>query len=38
MGLFKVPLEGIHTETGPGVYEAAILYNDILEAADSHSL
>ena len=34
MGLFKVPLEGIHTETGPGVYEAAILYNDILEAAD----
>jgi glutamine synthetase len=31
---FKVPLEGIHTETGPGVYEAAILYADILEAAD----
>lgn len=31
---FKVPIEGIHTETGPGVYEAAILYSDILEAAD----
>ena len=31
---FRVPLEGIHTETGPGVYEAAILYADILEAAD----
>lgn len=31
---FDVPLEGIHTETGPGVYEAAILYDDILEAAD----
>ena len=31
---FNVPLEGIHTETGPGVYEAAILYADILEAAD----
>lgn len=31
---FDVPLEGIHTETGPGVYEAAILYADILEAAD----
>jgi len=31
---FGVPLEGIHTETGPGVYEAAILYADILEAAD----
>jgi glutamine synthetase len=31
---FNVPLEGIHTETGPGVYEAAILYADVLEAAD----
>ena len=31
---FGIPLEGLHTETGPGVYEAAILYADILEAAD----
>jgi glutamine synthetase len=31
---FKVPLEGIHTETGPGVYEAAILYAELPEAAD----
>ncbi|QHT67828.1 glutamine synthetase [Rhodocytophaga rosea] len=31
---FNVPLEGLHTETGPGVYEAAITYCDILEAAD----
>ena len=31
---FKIPLEGLHTETGPGVYEAAITYADILEAAD----
>ena len=31
---FRVPLEGIHTETGPGTYEAAILYSDVLEAAD----
>jgi glutamine synthetase len=31
---FNVPLEGIHTETGPGVYEAAILYAEALEAAD----
>lgn len=31
---FDVPLEGIHTETGPGTYEAAIVYADILEAAD----
>ncbi len=31
---FDVPLEGLHTETGPGVYEAAILYSGVLEAAD----
>jgi len=31
---FNVPIEGIHTETGPGVYEAAIVYGKILEAAD----
>ena len=30
----NVPLEGIHTETGPGVYEAAMLYSEVLEAAD----
>ncbi len=35
---FKVPLEGLHTETGPGVYEAAILYSEILEAADRATL
>jgi glutamine synthetase len=31
---FNVPLEGIHTETGPGTYEAAIAYAGIIEAAD----
>ncbi|MFY0606637.1 MAG: glutamine synthetase [Cyclobacteriaceae bacterium] len=31
---FNIPIEGLHTETGPGVYEAAIRYSDILEAAD----
>ncbi len=31
---FNVPLEGLHTETGPGVYEAAIQYSGALEAAD----
>src|SRR5690606_31938546 len=31
---FDVPLEGIHTETGPGVYEAAIAHAGLLEAAD----
>jgi len=34
LNAFEVPLEGIHTETGPGVYEAAISYSDIEEAAD----
>lgn len=31
---FNVPIEGLHTETGPGVYEAAIRYSDVLEAGD----
>ncbi len=31
---FDVPLEGLHTETGPGVYEAAIHHATILQAAD----
>ena len=34
MGAFGVPIEGLHTETGPGVYEAAILFSEALEAAD----
>ncbi len=32
------PLEGLHTETGPGVLEAALCYDDILEAADQGAL
>lgn len=32
------PLEGLHTETGPGVLEAALVYDDALEAADRASL
>ncbi|HVS93867.1 MAG TPA: glutamine synthetase family protein [Mucilaginibacter sp.] len=31
---FDVPLEGLHTETGPGVYEAAIAHDHVLAAAD----
>lgn len=31
---FEVPIEGQHTETGDGVYEACISYTDVLEAAD----
>lgn len=34
MAQFRVPVEGLHTETGPGVYEAALLYDHMLEAAD----
>lgn len=35
---FGVPLEGLHTETGPGVFEAAILHGPALEAADRAQL
>ncbi len=34
MAAFGVPIEGLHTETGPGVYEAAITFSAALEAAD----
>jgi glutamine synthetase len=34
LGDFRVPVEGLHTETGPGVYEAAIMNSEALEAAD----
>jgi len=31
---FDIPIEGLHTETGPGVFEAAIQYSEALLAAD----
>lgn len=31
---FDVPIEGLHTETGPGVYEAAIGFSPALQQAD----
>ncbi|MEQ1807342.1 MAG: glutamine synthetase family protein, partial [Burkholderiaceae bacterium] len=31
---FRVPIEGLHTETGPGTYEVAIAFSRALEAAD----
>jgi glutamine synthetase len=34
----RFPLEGLHTETGPGVLEAAIQYTEALEAADRAAL
>jgi glutamine synthetase len=33
-----IELEGFHTETGPGVYETAIRYDDALRAADKAAL
>lgn len=31
---FNIPIEGIHTETGPGVLEATVIYDHVLAAAD----
>ena len=38
MAAFDVELEGLHTETGPGVYEAAITVDTALAAADKGAL
>lgn len=35
---FEVPLEGHHTETGPGVYETALAYTSALRMADNAQL
>lgn len=35
---FDIDIEGLHTETGPGVYEVAIRYDDVLRAADKAAL
>src|SRR6202451_1565686 len=34
----RFPIEGLHTETGPGVLEGALSYCDALEAADRAAL
>jgi glutamine synthetase len=34
----RFPIEGLHTETGPGVLEAALTYCEALEAADRAGL
>lgn len=38
MRAFDIELEAVHTETGPGVYEVAIRYDDALRAADKAAL
>ena len=35
---FDIPIEGIHTETGPGVFEAAIAHDETVRAADKAAL
>lgn len=38
MSAFDIDIEGLHTETGPGVWEVALTYCDALEAADRAAL
>ena len=38
LNAFDIEIEGFHTETGPGVYEAAIKYDSLLRAADKAAL
>ncbi|MFT3927610.1 MAG: glutamine synthetase family protein [Myxococcales bacterium] len=35
---FDIPIEGLHTETGPGVYEVALKYGLALDMADRAAL
>ncbi|MBI2892555.1 MAG: glutamine synthetase [Deltaproteobacteria bacterium] len=38
MRAFDIDIEALHTETGPGVYEAALRYDETLRAADKAAL
>src|SRR6202044_2779584 len=38
MAAFDIPIEALHTETGPGVYEVAIRYDNALRMADKAAL
>lgn len=38
MAAFDIEIEGFHTETGPGVWEAALRYDDVVRAADQAAL
>ncbi|MBW1830487.1 MAG: glutamine synthetase [Deltaproteobacteria bacterium] len=37
-GAYDIEIEGLHPETGPGVWEAALRYDDVLAAADKGAL
>lgn len=38
MNDYDIPIEGLHTETGPGVWEVCIRYGEVLAAADQAAL
>ena len=38
LSAFDIDVEGFHTETGPGVYEAAVRYDTLARAADKAAL
>lgn len=38
MEAFDIPIEALHTETGPGVYEVALRYDSALRMADKAAL
>ncbi len=38
LNAFDIEIEGFHTETGPGVYEAALKYDSLIRAADKAAL
>src|SRR5438270_3241474 len=38
LNAFDIEIEGFHTETGPGVYEAALKYDALIRAADKAAL
>jgi glutamine synthetase len=38
LNAYDIEIEGFHTETGPGVYEAAIKYDSLARAADKAAL
>lgn len=35
---YDIEIEGLHTETGPGTWEAALRYDDVIRAADKAAL
>ncbi len=38
MAAYDIDVEGFHTETGPGVWEVALRYDDVVRAADQAAL